>query len=96
MISDFVETLGMSAFVAGTYIEAGIAPALFVLGFALLIIGNAFDGIKIQKFWKKDATGKRRVIKKDRTSVDPATLHTGVLTNKDLDRDIAEQVYPTP
>lgn len=47
MLSTLVEALGLIAFVLGTYIEAGRAPALFVGGCCLLVVGLALDGVKV-------------------------------------------------
>ena len=47
MLSSLLQIGGFSSLTYGTYVLGGRGPAAFVAGFALLIVGQAADGIHI-------------------------------------------------
>jgi hypothetical protein len=46
VLSTTLELLGFAALTAGTTIMLGLAPGLLVAGAALLLVGQAADGVK--------------------------------------------------
>lgn len=47
MLSTALEVIALAALTFGSYVAGGEAPALFVGGFSLLLLGYAADGIKV-------------------------------------------------
>ena len=50
MLSNLLGLGGLAALTYGTYVAGGEAPALFVGGFGLLLLGEATDGLKVDLF----------------------------------------------
>ena len=50
MLSNLLGLGGLAALTYGTYVAGGEAPALFVGGFGLLLLGEATDGLKLDPF----------------------------------------------
>lgn len=59
MLANLLQLGGFGAFTYGTYVLGGRGPAAFVGGFALLIIGQAADGVKPQLVAKAKQTRAR-------------------------------------
>lgn len=95
MLSAILQLAGFAAFVYGTYVLGGRGPAAFVAGLALLVVGQAADGISVVAWVQaKRQVPIVRTIFRVKEVVRPVVRDPHVYTNGDLDDTLQPPTEP--